>query len=86
MAVWGTVVLFVADHFIRPRLIGEATRMPFLLVLFGIFGGVEAFGLVGLFAGPAVMALFITLWREPYEEATSVNEAQRAKVEPAGTA
>jgi predicted PurR-regulated permease PerM len=61
IAVWGSVVLFVADHFIRPRLIGEATRMPFLLVLFGIFGGVQAFGLVGLFAGPAAMALFITL-------------------------
>jgi len=85
IAVWGTVVLFAADHFIRPRLIGEATRMPFLLVLFGIFGGVEAFGLVGLFAGPAAMALFITLWREPYADAASANEAQRRKVERTGT-
>ena len=85
VAVWGTVVLFVADHFIRPRLIGEATRMPFLLVLFGIFGGVEAFGLVGLFAGPAVMALFITLWREPYAEATAVNETRPETVERIGT-
>lgn len=84
VAVWGSVVLFVADHFIRPRLIGEATRMPFLLVLFGIFGGVEAFGLVGLFAGPAAMALFITLWREPYADAASVNEAEHRKVERTG--
>lgn len=85
VAVWGSVVLFVADHFIRPRLIGEATRMPFLLVLFGIFGGVEAFGLVGLFAGPAAMALFITLWREPYADAASANEAEHRKVERTGT-
>ena len=85
IAVWGTVVLFVADHFIRPRLIGEATRMPFLLVLFGIFGGVQAFGLVGLFAGPAAMALFITLWREPYADAASANEAERREVERTGT-
>lgn len=77
VAAWGSVVLFVADHFVRPRLIGEATRMPFLLVLFGIFGGVEAFGLVGLFAGPAAMALFITLWREPYEDAVSRQETAR---------
>lgn len=85
VAAWGTVVLFIADHFIRPRLIGEATRMPFLLVLFGIFGGVEAFGLVGLFAGPAAMALFITLWREPYADEAAVTEAGRRKVERTGT-
>jgi predicted PurR-regulated permease PerM len=85
IAAWGTVVLFVADHFIRPRLIGEATRMPFLLVLFGILGGVEAFGLVGLFAGPAAMALFITLWREPYADAVALDEAARRKVEQTGS-
>jgi len=85
IVVWGSVVLFVADHFIRPRLIGEATRMPFLLVLFGIFGGVEAFGLVGLFAGPAAMALFITLWREPYADAVSRDEAAHRKAERTGS-
>ncbi|TFW00956.1 AI-2E family transporter [Oxalobacteraceae bacterium OM1] len=62
VAVWGTVVLFVADHFVRPNLIGSATRLPFLAVLFGILGGVETLGLVGLFIGPALMALFVTLW------------------------
>jgi predicted PurR-regulated permease PerM len=60
----GLVVTFVADHFIRPVLIGGATRLPFLWVLFGILGGVEAWGLVGLFIGPATMAALILLWRE----------------------
>jgi predicted PurR-regulated permease PerM len=60
----GLVVTFVADHFIRPVLIGGATRLPFLWVLFGILGGVEAWGLVGLFVGPATMAALILLWRE----------------------
>lgn len=64
VAVWGTLVLFVADHFIRPKMIGDATRLPFLAVLFGILGGVEMLGLVGLFIGPVVMVLFITLWHE----------------------
>lgn len=68
VAAWGSVVLLVADHLIRPRIIGRSTRMPFLIVLFGILGGVEAFGLIGLFIGPSVMALFVTLWREPVEE------------------
>ncbi|SNS50245.1 protein of unknown function DUF20 [Noviherbaspirillum humi] len=57
-------MLFAADHFVRPNLIGNATRLPFLAVLFGILGGVETFGLVRLFIGPAIMALAITLWRE----------------------
>lgn len=64
VAAWGTVVLFVADHFVRPGIIGNATRLPFLAVLFGILGGVETLGLVGLFIGPVVMVLFVTLWHE----------------------
>ena len=64
VVAWGFVVTFVADHFIRPVLIGGATKLPFLWVLLGILGGVEVFGLLGLFLGPAVMAALILLWRE----------------------
>jgi predicted PurR-regulated permease PerM len=64
VAVWGMIVLFIADHFVRPGMIGNATRLPFLAVLFGILGGVETLGLVGLFIGPVVMVLFMTLWYE----------------------
>jgi predicted PurR-regulated permease PerM len=62
--VIGMVVTFVADHFVRPVLIGGATKLPFLWVLFGILGGVATWGLLGLFLGPAVMAVVIMLWRE----------------------
>jgi len=62
--VWGTVVMFVADHFVKPALIGGAIQLPFLAVLFGILGGVESIGLLGLFVGPIIMVLFITLWHE----------------------
>ena len=64
IGVLGMVVTFVADHFVRPTLIGSATRLPFLWVLLGILGGVETWGLLGLFLGPAVMAALILLWRE----------------------
>ena len=64
VVVAGFVVTFVADHFVRPALIGGTTRLPFLWVLLGILGGVESFGLLGLFLGPAVMAALILLWRE----------------------
>lgn len=65
----GFVVVGIADHFIRPVLIGSATRLPFLWVLIGILGGVESFGLLGLFVGPATMAVLIMLWREFLQEA-----------------
>jgi predicted PurR-regulated permease PerM len=64
IGVLGMVVTFVADHFIRPTLIGNATRLPFLWVLLGILGGVETWGLLGLFLGPAIMAALMLLWRE----------------------
>ena len=62
--VWGSIVVFVADHFVRPFLIGGAARLPFLLVLLGILGGLQTMGFLGLFLGPAVMAALVALWRE----------------------
>ena len=61
---FGLVVVFVADHAIRPVIIGGAARLPFLWVLLGILGGLEAFGVIGLFLGPAIMAALISLWRD----------------------
>ncbi|HET8612519.1 MAG TPA: AI-2E family transporter [Sphingomonas sp.] len=60
----GFTVLAIADHLVRPALIGGATRIPFLWVLVGILGGVETLGLLGLFVGPAVIAVLVMLWRE----------------------
>lgn len=64
LAVFGFVVVFVAEHFVRPVLIGGSARLPFLLVLFGILGGAETFGLLGLFIGPALMTVLTVLWTE----------------------
>lgn len=62
--IWGFLVMFIADHFVKPLLIGNATRLHFLAVLFGILGGVETLGLIGLFLGPILMVLFTTWWTE----------------------
>jgi len=67
--VCGTVVMFIADHFIKPALIGGAIQLPFLAVLFGILGGVETLGLLGLFVGPIAMVMFMTLWNEAQDTA-----------------
>jgi predicted PurR-regulated permease PerM len=74
---FGLVIVFVADHFIRPVIIGGAARLPFLWVLLGILGGLETFGIVGLFLGPAVMAAVISLWRD-WTDAPSPDDPQSA--------
>jgi predicted PurR-regulated permease PerM len=60
----GAVVLLIVEHLIQPILIGGAARIPFLLVLIGIVGGMQSFGLLGLFLGPVIMAAHLTIWRE----------------------
>ncbi len=68
VAVAGTLVLFIADHFVRPVIIGEGAKLPFLWALLAILGGIESFGLVGIFIGPALMAALLSLWRGWVEE------------------
>lgn len=71
----GSLLIFAADHFIRPALIGGTTKLPFIWVLLGILGGIETFGLLGLFVGPATMAALILLWREWVGDATTHPDA-----------
>ena len=83
VGVVGFVINFVADHFVRPGLIGGSTRLPFVWVLIGIVGGVETLGLLGLFVGPAVMAALVLLWREWVEDADAMPSDQRQNLQEA---
>lgn len=65
--VFGMLVLGIGDHVVRPRIIGGSVKLPFLWVLFSILGGVEVFGLIGLFVGPALMALVMMMWDDMTE-------------------
>lgn len=62
--VWGAAVVSQIDNVLRPLFISSVSAIPFLLVLFGVLGGILAFGLVGLFAGPIVLAVVWAVWRE----------------------
>jgi predicted PurR-regulated permease PerM len=64
MLTWGAVLVHPADNVLRPILISNATHVPFLIVMFGALGGLEAFGLLGLFTGPVVLAIAMAIWRE----------------------
>lgn len=62
--VWGSVELFIVDKTLRPKLVGGPIKLPFLPTFFGLIGGVKTMGFVGLFIGPVLMALFVSMWRE----------------------
>lgn len=64
LLAWGTFVVSWVDNLIRPIVISSATRIPFLLVMFGVLGGLAAFGLIGLFVGPVILAVLMAVWRE----------------------
>jgi predicted PurR-regulated permease PerM len=61
---WGAIVMLAGDHFVWPTLVGDSARLPFLFAFVGIFGGLAAFGLLGLFLGPVIMAALLVVWRE----------------------
>ncbi|HEY4366758.1 MAG TPA: AI-2E family transporter [Steroidobacteraceae bacterium] len=75
--IWGLVLVSWVDNVVRPLVISNATRMPFLLVVFGVLGGVLSFGLVGLFIGPVLLAVSLAIWREWLEEHQKPEEALR---------
>jgi predicted PurR-regulated permease PerM len=64
LAVVGGVAIFIADHFVRPLLMAGEARLPLVLALLGIIGGLETFGVIGLFIGPTLLAVIVAVWRE----------------------
>ena len=74
---WGAAVMLAGDHFVWPTLVGNAARLPFLVALIGIFGGLQVFGLIGLFLGPVIMAALLTIWREWLVRADDADRATR---------
>ena len=63
MAWGGVVVVFIADYILRPRLVGTRIKMNDLLVFIAIFGGIEAFGALGIVLGPIAVAILLALLR-----------------------
>ena len=64
LAAAAAVAIFIADHFVRPALMAGSTQLPFVLALLGIVGGLETFGVLGLFLGPTLLAVAAAVWRE----------------------
>jgi predicted PurR-regulated permease PerM len=64
MGLWGFFVVSTVDNVIRPYFISLGSALPLLLVFLGVLGGIVAFGLLGVFIGPTLLAVGYTLLRE----------------------
>jgi predicted PurR-regulated permease PerM len=61
LAVWGALFIGSIDNFLRPKLVGERTRLHELLVFFSVLGGLQVFGVLGIVLGPVIVAITIAL-------------------------
>jgi predicted PurR-regulated permease PerM len=63
MVIYGLLVISSIDNFVKPYLISRGSSLSFALVFLGVLGGVLAFGLIGLFLGPVLLAVAMILLR-----------------------
>lgn len=76
LAVWGAAIVGTVDNLLRPALISGRARISTLPVFFGVLGGVAAFGPIGLFLGPVVIALALALLRFARHDALPAAEEE----------
>lgn len=81
MAIWGTLLVSSIDNVLRPLLISRGASLSFALVFIGVVGGLVAFGFVGIFLGPTLLALTWRLWTRWAER--SRDPAQPVRETPA---
>ena len=83
LVAWFLLVVSTIDNVVKSLVIGRNSPLPISLILFGVIGGAIAFGMLGVFLGPTLLALFYTLIRnwvnkpsvaEPVAEAASLED------------
>jgi predicted PurR-regulated permease PerM len=80
LLIW-TVLIGLLENFMRPLLIRRGADIPLLLIFAGVVGGLVAFGIIGLFIGPVVLAVSYTLLAEWVREPESPAAAARNQAE-----
>jgi predicted PurR-regulated permease PerM len=61
LVAWGAFVIGTVDNFLRPKLVGEKTKLHELFIFFSVLGGLHVFGVLGLVLGPVVLAITLAL-------------------------
>lgn len=62
LLAWSAGIVGTIDNILRPRLVGNDTKMPDLLILISTLGGISVFGAVGIILGPVIAGLFVSIW------------------------
>ncbi len=68
LLLWGVTAVSTVDNVIRPLVISGASKVPFLIVMFGVLGGLSAFGAIGIFLGPVILAVMLAVWQAWLEQ------------------
>ena len=76
MLLWGGLGISSVDNILRPYLISQGSKMPFVLIFCGVIGGALAFGLVGVFLGPTLLAVAFRLVEEWSSQSPDLEPAQ----------
>ncbi|MGH8858724.1 MAG: AI-2E family transporter [Polaromonas sp.] len=63
MLIWGLVAVGAVDNFLRPYLISQGAKLPIAIIFMGVIGGLLAWGMIGLFIGPTLLAVAFSLLR-----------------------
>ncbi len=64
LLLWGAFAVSWVDNIVRPIILAKNVKIPFILAFFGVLGGLSAFGFIGLFLGPVILAVAFAVWQE----------------------
>jgi predicted PurR-regulated permease PerM len=84
LTAWGAVVIGTVDNVLRPRLVGKQARLHELIIFFSVLGGLQVFGVLGLFVGPVVAAIALALV-DVFHHMNATTEAAAVVVTPDST-
>jgi predicted PurR-regulated permease PerM len=79
--LYGVLIISMVDNILRPLIIGSRTKMPTILILFSVLGGIKLFGMIGFVMGPLIMAAFISVFEifRHIEDETDANVGSGGK-------
>ena len=90
LAIWGGLLIGSLDNVLRPRLVGQRAGLHDLIIFFSVLGGLQVFGILGLFVGPVVVAValaVVEIFRQmtPMDAPSSTTPASPATLSTPGT-
>jgi len=79
IVVWSLGVGLIVDNVLKPMMIGRSSHVPFILIMLGVLGGAAAFGFLGVFIGPTLLAVAHTVLQDWTAETAIEEEAEETR-------